>query len=241
MISIVIPSLNEEKLLPDLLKQLNSDGLKKKYNFEIILSDGGSKDSTVELALESCDKVIVHTNHFRQTIAQGKNAGAKAAEGEILIFLCADCRIDNPIQFFDFVRDEFISSHYSAATFKFDVFPEEKKWSDYIFHSIYNTYVKILNFVGHGMGRGECQVIKRKYFEMFNGYNENLTAGEDYDLYRKIKRVGRLKLAFNIKIFESARRYRKFGYRKVILMWLRNALNVMNLIRNQIPEWEEVR
>ncbi len=139
------------------------------------------------------------------------------------------------------MKNEFIPSDYCAATFKFDVFPEEKKWSDYIFHSIYNTYVRILNFIGQGMGRGECQVIKRKYFEKFNGYNENLTAGEDYDLYRKIKRVGRLKLAFNIKIFESPRRYRKFGYRKVILMWLRNALNVMNIIRNQVPEWEEVR
>jgi len=48
--SIIIPTLNEEKLLPNLLKLLSHQELKKKYDYEIIVSDGGSKDCTIEIA-----------------------------------------------------------------------------------------------------------------------------------------------------------------------------------------------
>ncbi|MCX8010943.1 MAG: glycosyltransferase, partial [Ignavibacteria bacterium] len=75
LISIIIPSLNEEKLLPNLLAQLSSEELKNKFNFEIILSDGGSKDRTIEIAKKFCDEIVYHLNGTRQKISQGKNAG----------------------------------------------------------------------------------------------------------------------------------------------------------------------
>lgn len=48
LISIIIPTLNEEKNLENLLRQLNQ--LEKKIPFEIIVVDGGSQDSTVAIA-----------------------------------------------------------------------------------------------------------------------------------------------------------------------------------------------
>ncbi len=48
--SIIIPTLNEAKLLPNLLLPLSEESLKEKYDYEIILSDGGSVDGTVEVA-----------------------------------------------------------------------------------------------------------------------------------------------------------------------------------------------
>lgn len=240
MISVIIPTLNEEKLLPKLLDQLNDQKLKSKYNYEIIISDGGSKDRTLEIARNYTDKIVVHQDKRRQKISEGKNAGFKISEGEILIFICADCRIENPEMFFDYVLN-FKNSKFLAATFWFDVFPEEKKWSDYIFHTFFNWLIKLLNFIGNGMGRGECQVIKREVFEKIGGYNEELTAGEDYDLYTRIRRLGKIDVNFKIKIFESPRRYRKYGYIKILLMWFRNSLRVFNILKTQVEEWKEVR
>ena len=240
MISVIIPTLNEEKLLPRLLDQLSDQNLKSKYEFEIIVSDGGSKDKTLEIAKNYTDKIVVYQEKRRQKISEGKNAGFKISKGEILVFICADCRIENPEMFFDYVSN-FKNSKYLAATFWFDVFPEEKKWSDYIFHTFFNWLIKLLNYVGNGMGRGECQVIRREVFEKVGGYNEELTAGEDYDLYTRIRKLGKIDVNFKIKIFESPRRYRKYGYIKIILMWFRNSLRVFNILKTQVEEWKEVR
>jgi len=240
LISVIIPTLNEEKLLPRLLDQLSDQNLKSKYEFEIIVSDGGSKDKTLEIAKNYTDKIVVYQEKRRQKISEGKNAGFKISKGEILVFICADCRLKNPEMFFDYVSN-FKNSKYLAATFWFDVFPEEKKWSDYIFHTFFNWLIKLLNYVGNGMGRGECQVIRREVFEKVGGYNEELTAGEDYDLYTRIRKLGKIDVNFKIKIFESPRRYRKYGYIKILLMWFRNSLRVFNILKTQVEEWKEVR
>lgn len=240
MISVIIPTLNEEKLLPKLLDQLSDQKLKEKYNYEIIISDGGSKDRTIEIAKKYSDKIVIHNEQRRQKISEGKNLGFKVSEGDILIFICADCKFENPYQFFDYV-EHFRSSKYLAATFWFDTFPEEKKWSDYIFHFFFNGFIGFLNLIGNGMGRGECQVIKRDVFEKIGGYNENLTAGEDYDLYSRIKKLGKIDVNFKIKVYESPRRYRKFGYLKILFMWFRNSLRVLNIVKTQVDEWKEVR
>lgn len=241
LISIIIPSLNEEKLLPNLLAQLSSDKLKNKFNFEIILSDGGSEDKTLEIAKQFCDEIVYHLNGTRQTISQGKNAGFKKSKGDVLVFLCADCLLENPEKFFTFIQKKFWVSEYDAATFRFDVFPNDRKISDILFHSFYNNYVKFINLIGLGMGRGECQVIKRGIFESLKGFDESLKAGEDFDLYKKIRKRGKIFLADDIIVFESPRRYRKYGYRKVFWLWLKNALNVMNLSKKQVDEWEPIR
>lgn len=240
LISIIIPTLNEEKLLPNLLDQLNDQKLKSKFNYEIIVSDGGSKDRTIDIAKKYTDKIVIHQEKRRQKISEGKNLGFKLSTGETLVFICADCRLDNPLQFFDYV-DKFKFSKYSAATFWFDVFPEEKIWSDYVFHFFFNWLIKVLNFFGNGMGRGECQLIKREVFEKVGGYNENLTAGEDYDLYTRIKKIGSIDVNFRIKVYESPRRYRKFGYLRILFMWFRNSLRVFNIVKTQVDEWKEVR
>ena len=45
--SIIIPTLNEEKLLPKLLNQLNEKALRNRYQYEIIISDGGKIQETL--------------------------------------------------------------------------------------------------------------------------------------------------------------------------------------------------
>lgn len=240
MISIIIPTLNEEKLLPRLLDQLNGQKLKSQFNYEIIISDGGSKDKTIEIAKRYTDKIFIHNEPGRQKISEGKNKGYYLSKGDTLVFICADCRLENPVQFFEYLL-KFKNSKYKAATFWFDVFPEERKWNDLIFHTFFNCLIRFLNFIGNGMGRGECQVIKRDVFEKLNGFNEELTAGEDYDLYTRIRKIGKIDVNFKIKVFESPRRYRRYGYLKILLMWFRNSLRVLNIVKTQVEEWKEIR
>ena len=99
-ISIIIPTLNEEKLIERSLSQFTKE-LKETYNIEVIVSDGGSKDSTIEISKKYADRLILHTEKFPQNISQGRNAGAKYSQRDVLIFLNADTCIKDTDYFFE--------------------------------------------------------------------------------------------------------------------------------------------
>lgn len=83
MISVIIPTLNEAGVIESSLKNL----LNHKGDFEIIVSDGGSSDGTLDIVsqLPQVKRVISAKGRGRQM-----NEGAKLAGGDILLFLHAD-------------------------------------------------------------------------------------------------------------------------------------------------------
>jgi glycosyltransferase involved in cell wall biosynthesis len=83
--SIIIPTLNEEVLLPNLLRDLQAQTFR---DFEVIVADAGSKDGTVDLAQSLGARVVPGGMP-----AVGRNRGAQAAGGDFLVFLDADTRV----------------------------------------------------------------------------------------------------------------------------------------------------
>jgi predicted glycosyltransferase involved in capsule biosynthesis len=81
----------------------------------------------------------------------------------------------------------------------------------------------------------------RRAFDSTGGYDETLAAGEDFDLYYRIKRIGTTKFRSDLVVFESPRRYRKYGYRKVIWDWGKNSLSVFFLNKSISKTWDPVR
>jgi rSAM/selenodomain-associated transferase 2 len=90
VISIIIPTLNEERALPATLESVQS----QEGPFEVIVADGGSEDSTVEI-VRSISVVghLVRCVQAPRGRARQMNAGAVAAAGEWLLFLHADTRL----------------------------------------------------------------------------------------------------------------------------------------------------
>ena len=239
--SIIIPTLNEEKLLPKLLNQLNDKRLRNRYQYEIIISDGGSTDGTLEIAQNSADKIILKQDHGQQNIAAGRNVGAKSALGEILIFLNGDVVFHDVLYFFEYLEKRFIDSGYLAFTCDVWIYPEEETISDKIYHTLYNNYFWILNYIGVGMGRGECQVIKKDIYIKVGGYNEECAAGEDFELFKRIRKIGKILFSKKVYVCESPRRFRRFGYAKVTLSWIVNSFSVIFRNRSMHSKWEQVR
>lgn len=239
-ISIIIPSLNEEKLIERSLRQFTSE-IKFAYNIELTVSDGGSKDSTIEIAKKYADRLITHKDNFPQNISQGRNAGAKNSPGDVLIFLNADTCIRDIDFFFKEILREFDENDLAAIACCIEVFPEELKLTDKLFHSFYNNYVAILNKFFLGMGRGECHIVRKEIFNLSGGYNEKLAAGEDFDLYKRLRRSGRIKFKRNLVVYESPRRYRKFGYARVFWDWTINSISVFLFKKSISTKWEAVR
>ena len=97
MISFVIPTLNEEKEIENTFRNLSL------YSgaHEVIVSDGGSTDKTLEIARKYDVKIVEHKAEHRQTIAEGRNAGADIALGEYIVTMDADTRFPDINNFFE--------------------------------------------------------------------------------------------------------------------------------------------
>lgn len=240
-ISVIVPTYFEENILENLLVVLDAD-LQAKYNFELIVSDGGSTDNTLEIAEKYANKVVTKNTGERQTISGGRNAGAAVASGDTLVFLNADCRPADLTTFFDFISRWRENSTYGAIACKVKAFDEDELLRDKIFYLLHNNYVKFLNSIGVGMGRGECQVVKKSVFDSVGGYNSNLAAGEDFDLYRRIvKNKYKIEYSEKLLVMESPRRFRKYGYLKTLWNWTLNSLAVIFCNKSASKEWEPIR
>ena len=85
-LSVVIPALNEEHYLGQLLSDI--EGQSRRPN-EIIVVDSGSCDATVRIANQSSTAII----HSKPPVARGRNLGGYSATGDPIFFLDADIRL----------------------------------------------------------------------------------------------------------------------------------------------------
>jgi glycosyltransferase involved in cell wall biosynthesis len=239
-ISVVIPTLNEEKLLPGMLAQFTPT-LQATYRLELVVSDGGSTDRTLEIARGKAGTVVENAGGLRQTIAMGRNRGAEGATGQILVFLCADTRIADHERFFRTITEEIDRPGVAALTCPVTVYPEEETAADRVYHGFYNWLFAMMNRVGMGMGRGECHVMLRSTYEKVGGYAERIAAGEDYELYSRLEKLGRVRFLKELHVYESPRRYRYYGYRRVTAAWFMNFLSVFFFGRSIRKEWKPIR
>lgn len=242
-ISIVVPAYQEEKIVEAILSKYPKE-LRAKYRAELILSDGGSGDKTVELAKKHADTIVVHDEPRRQTIAEGRNAGAALARGKVIIFINCDTFPADTEAMLSYVYNWFSGENgdkYPALATRVYVKPEELGVSDWLFYTFFNNYVRLLNVLGVGACRGECQIVRRDIFEQAGGYNAKLVAGEDFDLFARIRKIVKTKYTSAITVIEDPRRFRKEGYIKVMYKWSKNALKVLFSGSASDKEWEAIR
>lgn len=95
MISVVIPVYNEEANIIEMLDSIYRNSVIPE---EVIVSDGGSTDKTIELIKLNYPQVII-VNNPRKHAAAGRNEGIKRANGDIIAFTDGDCIVsDNWIE-----------------------------------------------------------------------------------------------------------------------------------------------
>ncbi|MFA6459415.1 MAG: glycosyltransferase [Candidatus Paceibacterota bacterium] len=239
MISIIIPTLNEESVIEDRLRRLKST---LTIPHEIIVTDGKSSDRTVEIARKYADKVVAYDGVTRQTIAQGRNDGARVAVGDLLIFLDADCVIPNPDTEILRAIAKFDDPKVVALVPWIKVMKEYETWSDYIVYACFNTYLLFINnILNLGVSGGEFQMMRMEDFRKVGGYNEKLVASEDVELLSRLKKLGRIRMDKNLVIYHTGRRAHKIGWPRLLTQWFLNAFFMTVLGRAFHKEWKVIR
>ncbi len=240
IISVIIPALQEEELISSTLSCIPAE-VRQRYGIEVVVSDGGSTDRTVDLAREGAERVVERNPACRENIAIGRNHGARCSRGDVLVFINADVRIADCERFFDRITSMIWREDIVAVTCGVRVFPEQEGPADKVFHRFFNYWFRLMNVMGMGMGRGECHVMKREIFERVGGYNEALAAGEDYELFVRLRRHGTVAFLRDVYVYESPRRYRRYGYLRITLLWFLNGFWALLFKRSFVHRWEPVR
>ena len=240
MLSIIIPTLNEQQTLPGTIAALR---VLKLVPYEVIVSDGHSTDKTVEIAKQYANVVIEHDGKTRQNISHGRNAGAKLAKGEFVVFLDADTKIENPDQFFAKALSRFNNNpKLVALTAKVKVFPSMATWADKIIFGILNFNLSVKNNIFHvGDSTGEFQMIRKNVFSSVGGFREDLVTREDADMFWRLSKVGPTMLDRKLTVWHTGRRAHKIGWPKLLWIWTVNTFWVTMFDKAKSDEWKVIR
>ena len=177
-LSIIIPTLNEAKYLPDLLSSIKGQTYK---DYEIIVSDAFSTDKTREIAKNSKAKVV-----NGGILSKGRNNGASVAKGGILVFMDADIKFNS--QFLENSLKQFIKEELDIASPLF-----EKNLKKRLSNNVYkfsDFLKKITKDKKHILfSTCQCLFIKKSFFVKTGGFNEELHIGEDIAFLKEARKL----------------------------------------------------
>jgi rSAM/selenodomain-associated transferase 2 len=200
-LSVVIPTINEEaniaELVP-LLKKFGGDFLE-----DLIVVDGGSQDKTCEIAEKLGATVLKCDTASR---AEQMNLGAKKSKGNVLYFVHADTR---PISTY---ADDIQIAHikgYKAGCFQYE-FDSPRSLLKI------NSWFTRFNGVFSG-GGDQSLFISRNFFNILGGFDPDYCLMEDFELVSRIRSKTRFHLIPK-RIKVSARKYQVNSWIRVQLV-----------------------
>ena len=186
-ISVIIATKNEVKNIARCLRSLKHQTF---ANFEIIIVDNYSTDRTLQIASKFTNKVF---EKGKERSVQ-RNFGLTKARGQYILSLDADMTLEDKIleQCYQKLRN----NHQLAGIIINEV-------------SIGKSFLARIKALEKKLTTGEelleaARFFRKKDLLAIGGYDENLIAGEDWDLSQRMKKVGSFgRISAKIRHFEN--------------------------------------
>ncbi len=193
---VVVPTLDEASSLPRLLRRLAGSGADAAD--EVVVSDGGSRDGTAELARRSGARVIVGAPCRGAQLA----AGARASTAELVLFLHADS-VPEPGALAA-VRRAFEDERVVATGMR-----QRIPADGFVYRAIERAAdVRVRHF---GLVYGDSALaVRREVYAAVGGFKD-LPLFEDVDLSRRLRVRGRIRLVEDAIVRISSRRWKRDG------------------------------
>ena len=203
LVSVIVPVLDEEAALPGLLDHL----AELPGRFEHLVSDGGSRDRTVELA--RAHPLRPHVVTRARGRAEQLNAAAGEAGGDLLLFLHADTRL--PRNAHASLRLAHSQRDVIGGNF------ELRFGGGGRFARVLTAWYAQQRRLGIYYGDSVIWTRREAFCEL-GGYRP-LPVMDDYDFARRLERHGRT-LCLPGPAVTSARRWERLGVPRTMLSWI---------------------
>lgn len=211
--SIIIPTLNEEKVLPQLLENLKVQTYK---DFEVFVVDGKSEDKTEQIVetLAAKDERFQLLVSQKRNVGHQRNLGGRKAKGKYILFLDAD----------DQLPDYFLAGvHYHCAkdadiaAFTSYIKPDTDNAKDILFTTFMNSAIDTASKMKQPYAYGAFIGCRADVFNAIKGFDEAITFAEDVNFVFRVVKAGYRFVVFKEPSYiYSLRRFRKEGTLRLI-------------------------
>ena len=180
-LSIIVPAFNEEAWLPATLDAIEAAATRlldrADGSVEMIVVDNNSTDRTAAVALQH-GAVVIHEP--QQGIARSRNAGARHARGEVLVFVDADVIV--PPSLLEAIHAVLSDPACLGGAVDVEYRPRRR---------LARLYLRAWRALAglSGMAQGATQFCRASVFEELGGYDEGAWIGEDVDFFWSLKRL----------------------------------------------------
>ncbi len=177
-VDVIIPVLDEAARIGQELKALR----RVRGVHEVIVVDGGSTDRTVAEVLAHKEVRLLASSRGR---AAQMNAGARVANGDVLLFLHADVQL--PDDAVDRIRRALSDDNVVAGAFKTWTVPDQRAWLAPLLH------LADLRSRYSGLPYGDQALfVRAEAFRELGGFPDQPLM-EDLELSRRLRKVGRIR------------------------------------------------
>jgi len=212
MISVIIPTFNEEENIAQCLVSLSHQTVPRS-EYEIIVVDGGSKDATCEIAKKYADSVFTQTS---KKVGGARNDGVMVARGEIVATTDADCIL--PPDWIALVKKDF--ENPSVVQCYGPVYPIEEGLGNQLSLLLANTFSRIGYYSRTFYYTLGCNTAFRKDAFIRAGMYRCIDAGDDLEIAMRLKDEGKILFDGRLRVGFSMRRYQQFGTVSSLYEWV---------------------
>ena len=206
-VSVIVPTWNEAKYLSSLLDSLQHQ---TRSPLEILIADSGSTDGTQAL-VEARGAMVLEGE--RRGPGEGRNRGARAARGDIFVFIDADCIA--PPDLLDAIVAALDEPGVIGGATGF--MPARGNVVERVLFMLANGYQRAMTLWGYPHNAGYCFFFRREAFQSLGGLREDLPLNETHDLALRSRSLGRF-VILPQTVQTSMRRFRTYGYAHTIVM-----------------------
>ncbi len=212
MISVIIPTFNEEENIAQCLVSLTHQTVPR-TEYEVIVVDGGSKDETCGIAGKYADKVFIQTS---KKVGGARNDGIMAAKGEIVATTDADCIL--PPNWIELIQKDFQDDR--LVQLYGPVYPIEVGIGNKLSLLLANTFSRIGYYSQTFYYTLGCNTAFRKDAFIKAGLYRCIDAGDDLEIALRMKDQGKVGFDGRLKVGFSMRRYEQYGTLKSLYEWI---------------------
>lgn len=182
-VSVVLPAFNEEKLLPAALaavREAASAFTARGWAWECVVCDNNSTDGTAAAARAAGATVVFEPVN---QIGRARDAGARAATGEWLVFIDADSTPSPAL--FASIAERIASGRVLGGGSTVELEPGTPRYARFVC-GLWNLWSRLA-----GWAAGSCVWVEAEAFRAAGGFGTEYYAGEEVFLSRRLKALAR--------------------------------------------------
>ncbi len=228
-VSVIIPTYCEEETIEGCLKSV----VNQRFSYgtiESIVVDSHSPDATRTVARKTADRVL---DLRERGVGRARNAGARVAHGDFLLFLDADTYLETNFvseMYRNFIDPKVVCVSGILKNLE-HLEPLERLFA-LSHYGFTNKIAQVSARLGFPLFPSVCCGARKNIFKKVGGFREDIACAEDITFSREMGRIGKCVVNTKATAYTSVRRISKLGKGRMYSMYFKNYVKLFLLKQN---------